>query len=82
MAQLFSLGVMSHDTSALVSLAIVTLIGVLGIAFVLFGGVRRLQRQHTQLDSIVKIDRERFLIRLDYWASGAVFFGAGYWFLS
>jgi hypothetical protein len=30
----------------------------------------------------MKISRERFLVLLDYWASGAIYFGAGYWFLS
>jgi hypothetical protein len=30
----------------------------------------------------MKIDRDRLLWRVDYWASGAIYFGAGYWFLS
>jgi hypothetical protein len=30
----------------------------------------------------MKIGRDKFLTYLDYWASGAIYFGAGYWFLS
>jgi hypothetical protein len=30
----------------------------------------------------MKISKDRFLVLLDYWASSAISFGAGYWFLS
>ena len=30
----------------------------------------------------MKISKDRFLVLLDYWASGAIYFGGGYWFLS
>jgi hypothetical protein len=30
----------------------------------------------------MKISKERFLFLLDIWAGYAMFFGAGYWFLS
>jgi hypothetical protein len=73
---------MSHDTSALVWLTAAVLAGVLGYLFVFFGGVRRLLGRQPQLGSTVKGSRESLLIQVDYWASGAIYMGAGYWFLS
>ena len=73
---------MPHNRSALVSLAVVTLIGAFGIAFVLSGGVRRLLRKRSQLDTTLKISRDTLLVYLDRLASAVIFFGGGYWFLA